>query len=457
MRTTTIGTAGRRPLRWHRDAQRDSGESVRRGELAAGVATAAVASQLLFTPAVLLGAVLLVAVGRLSRWRPHWLAVPAVVSVTWLCAVGPAAAADGFASGSQRLAGFLLAAAMRPRLLAHPGVVAAGVSRWLPTGLPLGLLAACGEAWLVLWLRWWRMGAWPQPGWQWRPGLVTAVRGRMSAAVLGAGYTTTSDGCAIGICPDTGKLVAVSWAEATRGVLLAGQDLELPGLAITCAALRRRKTVVIVDCAIPAPGEPAQGTGPAVATRVADLARWLRVPVSAVGGAPADDASVTGVSLAGAIGRAIRRREVVLIATKSAHAARGAAADLAAVLNELLDFGLRADCVAWLNGGEFMDTSGLAELLAVAQLTGTVIVLSTTNSGQAAQLVSASAIVAVGHPVAVDLDLAARLRGTGDAGLAVSSSGRRGEALLFFMPACGGPPRGVTNCRFLPITADHAS
>ena len=454
MRITTVGRAGRRPLHRAPDDLCRPGGSLGRGELAAGLATAAVAGQLLFAPAALLSAAGLILVGWLSRWRPHWLAVPTAVGVIWLCAIGPVRAATGFAASARRLADWLLVAAFHPRLLGHPVVLAAGANRLLATGLPLALLAGCGEASLVLWLGCWRRSARRPFQRRWRPGLVAAVRRRISAAALTAGQTVTADGCAVGVATDTGKLAGLSWAEAMHGVLLTGQDLDLLGLAITCAALRRRKTVVIIECAGRSAGPGAHGSRAEVAARVRDLARSIGVPIT--------DAS--GASAAGAVGRAIRRRETVLVETQAADA-QEVVANLAAVLTDLRELGLRADCLAWINGAEQIDSANLAELVAVGKLTGTAIVLGTSNSAFGAQLVPATMVVAVGNPVAADMELAlaARLRCPADAGRVIPVAHDAGEVTLLVFASAGegispagqGPARAVTSCRALPITLDR--
>ena len=51
------------------------GDTPRRGELLAVCAVLAVAAHLLFAQLTLVLAVVFVAVTRLSRWRPQWLAV----------------------------------------------------------------------------------------------------------------------------------------------------------------------------------------------------------------------------------------------------------------------------------------------------------------------------------------------------------------------------------------------
>jgi hypothetical protein len=480
MRTTTAAVAGRQPLRSPLD-DLDDPVGFRRGELAAGLATAAIAGQLLFAQVTLVTAVGLVALGRVSRWRPHWLAVPAFASVVWLLAVGAAAAAAAFAAGSRQLAGYLLAAAIHPGLLARPDAAVAGASRWLSSELPLALLAACGEAWLVLWLGWWRRKAGSQSQWRWRPGLVAVVRRRISTAALTAGHAVTTDGCALGVVTGTGKLAGFSWAEATRGVLLTGRDAELLGIAAACAALRRRKTVLILECT-------GQAASAAVTSRVRNLAKSLGVPVTDAGGR----------SVAGAFGRAIRRRETMLIATSDADHARLATDGLTAVLSGLRDLALRADCLAWISGCEFMDAAGWSELVALGRVTGTTIVLTTTRDAHAASLAPAAAVVAASGPVAADvaLAIAARVDGarpaamaigrdgashaqlgaadalsrpleaaaggrTDDAGRAIANilmSQRSGEFTILAFPAPDdGPSRVITSCRAVavPVTPDR--
>src|SRR5215469_11252252 len=80
MRASYLGMVDRPPLRRRLADQHDRSARLRRGELAAGLATGAVAAELLFAPAMVIAAVGLVAVGRVSRWRPHWLAAATAVS-----------------------------------------------------------------------------------------------------------------------------------------------------------------------------------------------------------------------------------------------------------------------------------------------------------------------------------------------------------------------------------------
>ena len=367
MRTTTIGLAERQPPRSR--AANPAGH--RRGDLFAGLAAAVIVGQILFAQVTLLAVIILVAVGRVSRWRPHWLAASALAGAIWLAAVGPARAAAAYVEGSRRLAAYILESAAHPGRLAHPAVAVAGAATWLPRQLPLALLAACGEAWLVLWLGWWRR----ESNWRWRPGLVAVSRRRVAAATQAAGHTVTRDGFALGVDAATGRLASVSWSEAARGVLLAGEDTDELGLAVVCAALRRRKTVLILDCPgqasmaghiseIAGPlGVPVIQTGPGVARAAPDGA-------GGVAGGVADGLAgdVTG-GVVGAVGRAIRKRETVLIATAHRDAASQAVAELASVLDGLRELGLRADCLAWIRGADCVEP-GLAGGTSYARAAG---------------------------------------------------------------------------------------
>jgi hypothetical protein len=385
MRTTTGGLAERLALRSRpvdTPALLDPAGH-RRGDLAAGLAAAAIVGQILFAQVTLLAAMILVAIGRVTRWRPHWLAVSALAGVIWLVAVGPARAAEAYADGSRRLAVYVVESAAHPGRLAHPAVALAGAATWLPRQLPLALLAACGEAGLVLWLGWWRRAS----NWRWRPGPIAAGRRRVLAGTLSAGDTATGDGFALGLVLDTGSLASVSWSEAAHGVLLTGQDADQLGLAVACAALRRRKTVLILDC----PGQAP------MAARISEIARPLGVPITEIGG-------VAG-GVAGAVGWAIRSREAVLIATSHDDAARHAASELAGVLRGLRDLGLRADCLTWIRGAQCLEPGCLTELLALGPLTGNAVVVSTTSPAEATPLARETAVVIVSGPLGTEVAL----------------------------------------------------
>jgi hypothetical protein len=306
-------------------------------ELAAGLATAAVVAQILFAPAVLGFAAALIAIGRVERWRPHWLLVPAGLGFGWLLARGTLQS------------GWLL---VRGALLARGMPLASGPPQWhtLLDELPLGLLLGSAEAALVLWLTWWRR----RP--VWRPGLVALLHRRLSGRSLRRGYTP--DGFALGLVRPTGKLVAVSWTHAERGVLLS-DGLQHCGLAAINAALQLRKTVLILD--------------------LADQVSQLGLPVIDQP-TPAE------------LGRAIRDRGVVL--------ASGGTAELAGVLDSLREHGLRADCLAWITGAEQLTPACLDMLLDLGPATGTALIFSTTSDAWAVTAASRFQVVAgrAGHP-----------------------------------------------------------
>jgi hypothetical protein len=406
MRTTTIGLAERQPRR-----SRAADPGHRRGELFAGLAAAVIVGQILFAQVTLLGVIILVAVGSVSRWRPHWLTASALASAIWLAAIGAARAAAAYVEGSRRLAAYILESAAHPGRLAHPAVAVAGAATWLPRQLPLALLAACGEAWLVLWLGWWRR----ESNWRWRPGLVAVSRRRVAAATLAAGHTVTRDGFALGVEAATGRLASVSWSEAARGVLLAGEDTDELGLAVVCAALRRRKTVLILDCPgqasmagriseIAGPlGVPIIQTGPGVARAAPDGAGGVADGVA--GDVAGDVAGGVAGGVVGAVGRAIRKRETVLIATAHHDAASQAVAGLVSVLDGLRELGLRADCLAWIRGADCLEPPWLAELRTLGPLAGTAVVVSTTSAAQAIHLARETAVVVVSGSVTTELAL----------------------------------------------------
>jgi hypothetical protein len=451
MRMTTTGVVERRPHRSRLDPPDLLTGSFRRGELAAGLAAVAVVAQCALAPAMLLVAGLLVLVGRISRWQLAWLLLPALGSACWLAVAGLPATAHALTAGAGRLTAADLAVALHPGRLLHPAAAFAGSDRWLPEELPLLLLAGTAEAAIVLW-----------PHRTQRPGLVAALRRRAAAAALAAGHTVTANGFAIGVS-GSGRLSAVSWAQAERGVLLTGGDpLELDqiGLAIACAAVRRRKTVLVLDLS-------AAG-GASVCAQVARLAERAGVLVTCIGSVaddgpgaskagPAGGAWASGTAgLNGAFGRAIRARSVVLVpahqslapqpgaarlggarsgfaspqAAPSEAAQSGAAqqalSELAGTLSSLRELGLRADCLAWVVGCQAAEAGRLSDVLALGHATGTAVVLSATSPELAADLAADAGVVVAIGPITGNLaDRLADLRPSSPEPLVGSATAKR--------------------------------
>jgi hypothetical protein len=390
MRMMMTGVPERRPHRSRLDHPSRPAHQPRHGELAAGLAAVAVVAQCVLAPVTLLVAGLLVLAGRIARLRLAWLLLPALGSACWLAVAGPPAVAHALLAGASRLMAADFAVALHPGRLLHPAAAFAGSGQWLPTELPLLLLAGTAEAAVVLW-----------PHRTQRPGLVAELRRRAAAAALAAGHTVTASGFAIGV-DGSGRLSAVSWAQAERGVLLTGAgpvELDQIGLAIACAAVRRRKAVLALDLS-------AAG-GASVCAQVAGLAERVGVPVTRVGSVAQDGleaskaASAGGVRISGAVGlngafgRAIRARSVVLAQPE---AAQQALSELAGTLTSLRDLGLRADCLVWVAGCEAADARRLSDLLSLGHATGTAVVLSTTSPELAADLAGHAGVVVASGP-----------------------------------------------------------
>ncbi len=406
MRMTAAGVPERRPLRSRLDHPDRPAGSFRRGELAAALAAVAVLAQLALAPVTLLVAGSLTSVSRIARWQLSWLLLPAIGGTCWLAVAGLPAATHALAAGAGRLVAAELAVAVHPARLLHPDALFAGSVRWLPEELPLLVLAGTAEAAIVLW-----------PSRAQRPGFVAALRRRAAARALAAGHTVTARGCAIGVDYPSGRLAAVSWAEAERGVLLTGGDLtELDhiGLAIACAAVRRRKAVLVLD--LSAAGTTREqaggdGAGASIGARVARLAQRAGVPVTVV--CPVADRTSAAYnggihSVRGALGRAIRSRSVVLVPAGQCEAtqpetARQALSDLAGTLTSLRELGLRGDCLVWVVGCEAADARRLSDLLSLGHATGTAAVLSATSPALAAELAAAAGLVVASGPISGDL------------------------------------------------------
>jgi hypothetical protein len=192
---------------------------------------------------------------------------------------------------------------------------------------------------------------------------------------------------------------------------------------MACAAVRRRKTVLVLEAsAAVATGEhvscgraaPLDRCGGSVCAQVAQLAERIGVSVTWIGSvadrapepgaAAAPGAGTSGtVSRGGAFGRAIRRRSVVLVPAHQPEATQQAVGDLVGTLTSLRELGLRGDCLAWVSGCEAADVSWLSDLLRLGHATGTAVVLSATSPELAADLAAEARLVVASGPIAGDL------------------------------------------------------
>ncbi len=218
-------------------------------------------------------AVALYAIGKVSRWRPLWLAVPGCAGLIWVLAIGPARAVAGLTAGPRQVAAYLGSVPGAPGRLLRLDAAFAGLGHWLPRQLPLALILATAEVALAGLVSWMHAGG--QPAAPARSGLIVAARRRYSAATVRSGGIVTREGGCLGVDQEAGGLAAVSWQEAEGGMLAAGGAA--PGVAgsgpagsgpggsspaglgpaglgpagtsfqVAHAAIRRRKPVIVVD------------------------------------------------------------------------------------------------------------------------------------------------------------------------------------------------------------------
>jgi hypothetical protein len=206
--------------------------------------TAAVVAQLAVAQVTLGLAAAFVLTAALSRWRPAWLFCPVLLGFGWAMAIGAARAWHGYLGGVRLFLGSLHTQGLLAGHLGPSGATAMPWHRWLLAQIPFALIAAAAEAGIVSRVSLRRGG--------WRPGLVVAFRRCCVLASLRRGELATADGACLGVVPVTGRRAAVSWREATGGVLVSGQDAAAvthTGLTLAVAAILHRKTVIIVDLA----------------------------------------------------------------------------------------------------------------------------------------------------------------------------------------------------------------
>jgi hypothetical protein len=428
MRTLAAGVLQRGP---RRSQPGNAARPDHRGELAAGLGTIALIAELLTVPLAVPVSLVLFAIGRVSRWRLQWLLVPLLAGVGWLAAAGPRWAVTTAAAGSgQLLSGLTHAAADPSALLRDPGGAAATALAWLPREVPGALVTGAVQAGLLTWLSLRRRGG------SWRPGLIAAARRSRRRALLASGRTVTGTGCVIGLDPRTGGLAGLSWAEAEGGVLLTATDsgeLSPVALAVVCAAMRRRKTVLVFDF-------DARRDKATLTAQVAMLASALGVPLSR--------ASRPDGALRTAVGRAIRARSVLLASGPGALPT----GEVTGLLAWLRERGLRGDSLLYLSGCEAVEPALLTELLALGPSTGTAILASTTSAACAEALAGHVGQTLVCGPVSQELSASlasTRVRAEGVLGLS-------GDALTRQLPGeftVLGADYVRPGCEAVPITA----
>ena len=367
----------------------------RRGESLAAVAAAAVAAGVLFAPLTLILAAAFHAVGKISRWRPLWLWIPAGCGIVWVLAAGPRAAAAGFGHGPAAAAGAW------PRIFAGPAAVARAAGAVYADGagqVPFALILAAGVAALAWWARWLHTDEWDLP--VARPGLVYIGRRRRTVASLRAGRVLTRDGACLGVDEATGGPAVLSWRDAGGGVLLtgaAGPAVLAPGLRLAHAAIRRRKPVIVVDRAGDA-GLPAA---------LAGICASVRAPLHVFGaaGGPRYEPRVrpgaeqhaallavpwgprpgTGTGERVSLDEVVRQRAVALFALAGTGPRDAAeviaglvAADVAALYGSRYRGGMAPDGLCWLTECDGIDPADLAGLVAAGSPAGLAPVLATT-------------------------------------------------------------------------------
>ena len=253
----------------------------RRDEILAACVVLAVLAHVLFAQLTIILAAVFYLITKMTRWRLSWLAVPAAAGVAWTLAVGPRAAAAGFAAGPAQIADYLGASGHQADHLLHFTAAFTGIRTWLPRQLPLAILAGAAEAALAGWLVWLHTDEWNLP--PARPGLIVAARRAATVRAIRAGGVVTRDGGCLGVTPGSGTRVALSWAEAAGGISVCGsaaEDVLTTGFQLIHAAVRRRKPVLAVD----------HTSDPGLTGRLAEVCAAAGAPLLVFGAAqgPAD-------------------------------------------------------------------------------------------------------------------------------------------------------------------------
>ncbi|MGI9009237.1 MAG: hypothetical protein ACR2FU_24125 [Streptosporangiaceae bacterium] len=388
------------------------------------------AAELAIAPVTLGCTAVLLGVARLTRWPPRWLAGPAIIGAGWALLAGPGRAAAGFAVAGAQVAAFLAAPGAVP---AHLARLPEAIFRWraaLAGQLPLALIAAAAQAAAAGGIRG-HLGpvAHRSRGDKTGLGLLGAARRAYRTALVRRGDFATVDGACLGIERDTGRPAGLSWADASGGVLITGQDRDSvtsTGLDLVRAAIQHRKAVIIVDLAA-SPGPVAA----AIADACSDHGARLRTVLQAgelAGGAGANPASTprgrrprpgTSENRAGSADRAagpgtagpsvfaevLALRQVLLAqpGSRGPEAAAGLArfivSGLAAALAERRALGVPADGLAWVSGCERAGAGTLEDLLACPRDVGVPISVGTAAGSVASRLAGELGAIAIrGQP-----------------------------------------------------------
>jgi hypothetical protein len=370
----------------------------------AAFAVLVVLAHLLFAQLTFVLAVVFAAVSKTSRWRLWWLAVPAAAGLAWTLAIGPRAAAAGFAAGPAQVLAYLGGGHPLDRLL-HPHGVFADAGGWLPRQFPLALIAAAAEAALAGWLDWVHTDEWAvRPP---RPGALAAARGALARRGIRAGAVVTRDGCVLGVAPGSGARVVLGWPEIAGGVLVTGADartLAVSSLQVAHAALRRRKPLITLDLT----GDDALAS--ALGAACAATGTPLRTAVETRDGHWLGDA-LDGNCLA----RVVRERSAALLSLRTPGVAAEVCAGILDLGEDLRRIGADGDGLVWLYGyapPPGVPLSGTVASLVTGGAAAGLPVLFTTMSPRAtadlASLVSVVLVHRLADPATADF-LAARI------------------------------------------------
>ncbi len=391
-------------------------------DLSAAAAIVAILLQLAVAQLTLGLVIFLLAVNRLGRWHPLWLAWPAVAGVIWTLSLGIRPSVAGYAAIAAALERHLTAGEPLVRRLASLPVLLSNWRDWLPSQLPLALMAASAQVLMFVWLE--RVGGpkgeggqrWPggsrRPAADYRSGLLVVARRGYLVMSLRRGEVATWDGACIGLAPRTARRVSVSWQEAQGGVLCTGQDaaaVTRTALALAVAAIAHRKSVLIVDVASLGDERAGQLVPPAqrgesarlLESRIVLACSQCGAPLRLIGGARGFEKLPAMIPdactrLAGAAVRpdrewpadALTGRGVVLhsLGRRNRGTAELAVSGLVRILGDHSPLLGPTDCLVWINGCEAIEQGQLARLCELGASAGAAVVLSTTDGTLAADL-----------------------------------------------------------------------